>query len=200
MPQVVTIVAALLVGGVVALLAEQAFRASGRHGLHFRSFMTTAPAADQPSPEEFEAMLHSYNLFQAMERSPLSRVIGVGAVQSSDGITVEFISVELREAGGRGVVRFHSSQGYRPSMGPPGSPREPAPPTIQDGVGTRYSVAWSSRGASGGGDYSEATAEFVFAPAPPPGPHQLEISVPRLDPPGDRRRPASAPWVFELPL
>ena len=70
MPQVVTIVAALLVGGVVALLAEQAFRASGRHGLHFRSFMTTAPAADQPSPEEFEAMKTIGGIAALLESKP----------------------------------------------------------------------------------------------------------------------------------
>lgn len=146
-------------------------------------------------------MLRGYNLFASIARSPLSRVIGVGAVQASDGTTVEFISVELRETGGRGLVRVHSTKGYRPPWNPPDRPREPAPPSIQDDLATDYAVGWSSRGGSGGGDdYSEITAEFWFAPAPPSGAHRLEVSIPRLDPSDDRHVPVLPPWVFELPF
>jgi len=117
-------------------------------------------------------MLRGYNLFASIARSPLSRVIGVGAVQTSDGTTIECISVELREAGGRGLVRVHSSKGYRrPPRNPPDRPRDPAPPRLRDDLDTNYAVGWNSWGGGGGGDdFSEFTGGFWFAPAaPPPG-------------------------------
>lgn len=203
MPQVVIIVAALLVGGIAALLAERAFHASGRSGLHLRPLRSTGRltrAAVQPSAEEFEATLRGYHLFMSIERSALCRVIGVGAAQTTEGITVEFISVELRQSGGRGFLRVHSGAGYRPRWSPPEPRREPAPPNIQDDLGTDYTVGWSSRGGGGSDDYSEVTAEFLFAPTPPLGARRLEVSIPRLDPSGDWHEPVSASWVFDVPL
>ena len=203
MPQVVIIVAALLVGGIAALLAERAFHASGRSGLHLRplrSIGRLTRAAVQPSAEEFEATLHGYHLFMSIERSALCRVIGVGAAQTTEGITVEFISVELRQSGGRGFLRVHSAQGFRAQSNPLERPRGPAPPSVKDDLGTDYAVSWSVRSGSGGDDYSEATAEFLFAPIPPEGARRLEVSIPRWDSFGDRHEPELAPWVFDVPL
>lgn len=203
MPQAVVILAALLAGGILALLAERAFHASGRSGLHLRSLrsnsrLTRAP--DQPSPEEFEAIRRAYTLLLSIERSALSRVVGVGATQTSDGITVEFISVELRESGGRGFLRVHSREGFRVQPNPLEQPSEPEPPSVQDDLGTDYVVSWSARSGSGDGDYREATAEFLFAPIPPEGAGRLRVSIPRSDSFGDRRDPQKEPWVFDIAL
>ena len=197
------LVAAFVFGWIAAALTERAFHASGRHGLHLRrprsiAWLTRAPT--QPSPEELDVVLRGYELFQAIERSPLSRVIGVGATQTSDGITIECISIELRGAGGRGFLRVHSTDVFRASVGMHDRPREPASPTIQDDLGTDYTVAWSARGGSGGDDYSEVTAEFVFVPTPPSGANRLEVSIPRLDPSGHPQDPKLTPWVFGVPL
>lgn len=204
MPQPLIILAAFLVGWIVALLAERAFHASGRHGIHLRPLRSTARrkwAGVQPSPEDVQEMLRGYNLFVSIARGPLSRVIGVGAEQTSDGTTVEFISVELRKAGGRGLVRVHSSKGYGPPRNPPDRPSSPSPPSIQDDLGTDYAVGWSSWGGSGGDDdHSEFTAEFWFAPAPPSGARRLEVSIPQLDPSGVRQESELPPWVFDVPL
>lgn len=146
-------------------------------------------------------MLRGYNLFAPIAQSPLSRVIGVGEAQTSDGITVECTSLELREAGGRGLVRVHSSRGYGPPRNPPDRPRDPAPPSLRDDLGTDYAVGWSSWGAGGGGaDYSEFTGEFWFAPAPPAAAGRLTVSIPQLDPTGGLPKPELPPWVFDVPL
>jgi hypothetical protein len=202
MPQIVVVLAALLAGGIVALLAERAFHASGRSGLHLRSLRSTSRltrAPVQPSPEEFEAIRRAYTLFVSIERSALSRVIGVGASQIAHGLTVEFISVELRESGGRGFLRVHSREGFRVQPNPERH-HEPEPPSVQDDVGMDYAVSWSARSGSGDDDYSEATAEFLFAPIPPEGARRLRVSIPRSDPFADRLDPQKEPWIFDVAL
>lgn len=204
MPEIAIVVGAFLAGGIVALLVERAFHASGRSGLHLRPLGSTVwlrRARVQPSSEEFEEMLRGYNLFAPLARSLLSRVIGVGAVQTSDGTTIEFISVELREAGGRGLVRVLSSKRYRPPQNPPDRARDPARPSMQDDLGTDYAVGWSSWGGGGGrDDYSEFMGEFWFAPAPPVAAGRLTVSIPQLDPSGSQPGPELPPWVFVVPL
>ena len=103
MPEIAIVVGAFLAGGIGTLLAERAFHASGRHGLHLRPLRSTVGlrrARFQPSSEEFEELLRGYNVLASITRSPLSRVIGVGAAQIFDGITVECISL----SGGHVVV------------------------------------------------------------------------------------------------
>lgn len=85
-------------------------------------------------------------------------------------------------------------------MKPAQRPRDPPPPSIQDDLGTEYTVAWSATGGGGGDDRSEATAEFWFAPAPPAGARRLEVSIPQLDPSGVRQESELPPWVFDVPL
>ncbi len=205
MPEIAIVVGAFLAGGIVAMLAERAFHASGRHGLHLRPLRPTAGlrrARIQPSSDELEQMLRAYDLLSLIARSPLSRVIGVGAAQTSDGTTVEFISVELREAGARGLVRVHSSKGYGPPrILPDRRLGEPAPPSMQDDLGTEYAVGWSSWGGGGGGDdYSEFTGEFWFVPVPPVAAGRLAVSIPQLDPSGGAPEQEGPPWLFDVPL
>ena len=204
MLDIAILVGAFLAGGIVAMLAERAFHASGRHGLHLRPLRPTAGlrrARIQPSSDELEQMLRAYDLLSLIARSPLSRVIGVGAAQIFDGITVECISIELREAGGRGLVRVHSSQGYRPPQNPPNWLGEPAPPNMHDDLGTEYAVGWSSWGGGGGGDdHSEFTGEFWFVPVPPVAAGRLAVSIPQLDPSGGAPEQEGPPWLFDVPL
>ena len=113
----------------------------------------------------------SMNLFERMQeldRSPLVRVLGIGAAVETDGITVEFLAVELRGGGGAITVRAQGS-GLASSGGVARWPRV----TITDDLDTTYVVL----PGGGGGNDESWQYELRFAPAPPPEARTLDIAV-----------------------
>lgn len=202
----VAIIGAAFVAGMIAIvLVERAFHRSGRQGIHFRHWDSSTAkltrAATQPSPEETAAMLRQFERLESIRRSPRTRVIGVGATLEDDGITVEFLSVELRGAGGRATYRVHANAPYRGGADPETRWRLPPQPIVVDDLGTAYATGMSAWGGGGGSqDDSESVVDFAFAPAPPATARSLRVSVPYLDPAGGPPELKHAPWVFDVPL
>lgn len=112
-----------------------------------------------PSADEIERLQLNQDPLIVTDRSPLVRVIGVGEAQSADGVTVECVSLELRESGGRGLLRTHAAGGLH---GPWPEGRVPTNPTprLEDDLGTAYEVTMP--GWTGG----DRDAEMVFRFAP----------------------------------
>jgi hypothetical protein len=96
------------------------------------------------------------------------RVIGIGAVVPANGITVEFLALELRGAGGAVTLRAHGS-----GLASPGAEARWPRVGITDDLGTPYVIV------PGGGGGSEDSMEYElrFAPAPPADVRTLEIAV-----------------------
>jgi hypothetical protein len=147
-----------------------------------------------------EGWQRAYSLHRSIERSALSRVVGVGTSQAADGTTVEFIALELRAAGGRGSIRIHSTHGFTVHANAHERPVEPAPPTVADDLGTQYVAGWGARNGGGDDDYTEVTAEFLFAPDPPPGARVLTVTIPRSVAFASRVGPREDPWIVVTPL
>ncbi len=153
----------------------------------------------QPSPEQTERWRRRATLMSAIPGSPLRGVVGVGASAVAGDLTVELIAIEIRDAGGRGLLRFRSQGGHiGGQLAMVGEPEV----AVTDDVGTRYESGlggWS--GSQEGGD-----AEFSFAPRPPDDASQLTIVVERFRefrlPPGhELSGPPEGivgPWTFAL--
>ncbi|MDP2350019.1 MAG: hypothetical protein Q8M74_02560 [Chloroflexota bacterium] len=194
--------------GAVALYLLDRRMILGRSGrlYHFGwngpRFARLGRSKQQPSPDELEHWRRSVSLFGAIPGSPLRRVIGVGASASTDDLTVELIAIELRDAGGRGLLRFRSQIGR---MGGSQYAMVGEPEVdVTDDVGTYYEVGlggWS--GSQDGGD-----AEFTFAPRPPDDARRLSIVVERFResrlPPGhELSGPPDGivgPWKFTVEI
>ena len=150
-----------------------------------------------PSPNERERMQLRQDPLLLIDRSPLDRVIGVGQAQTSDGVTVECVAIELRGAGGRGLLRTLTPQGHLFSLAAEGAkPTDPVP-RLEDDLGTSYTVTmpqWT------GGDYTSEML-FRFAPVPPADARRLIIRAPRSYPYGPSRADATDQWwVFDVDL
>jgi len=129
--------------------------------------------------------------------SPLRQAIGVGKVQLDDRMSIECISVELREAGGRILLRIHATGGGLQGPWLPG--RAPIHPIVivKDDVGTTYTATMRSWMGS---DH-DAELAIWFAPAPPETAQLLVVDAPRTPPfvhPLDPRREGA--WTFTIPL
>ncbi len=190
------IIAAIVGVGIGALglgLAQQRLGPDGRQysseGLRQRfgsAISISADGVDRKLQDDALTGIH---------RSPLVRVIAVGEVQSSDGATVECISLELREGGGIGLLRGYAaeaSSGPRPAGATPTDPT----PSIADDLGTTYRVTMPSWT----GDDRATEMVFRFAPTPPVEARRIFISAPRTPPLSSRWMVAAARWVFEVDL
>jgi hypothetical protein len=150
-----------------------------------------------PTPEEREQINLRNDPLLLIDRSPLSRVVGVGQTQTRDGATVEYIAIELRHAGGRGLLRSMTPGGRQ--FGPESVGAHPINPVprLEDDLGTAYAVTmpqWT-------GDERNSEMLFRFAPVPPAEARRLVIRAPRAWPYG----PASGAstevwWSFEVDL
>jgi hypothetical protein len=140
-----------------------------------------------------------FERMQELDRSPLVRVIGIGRVMESDGVTVEFLALELRAGGGSVTLRAHG-RGLASARGTMQWPTM----AIKDDVGTPYVLI---PGGGGGGEDS-MQYELRFVPSPPAGAQMLDIAVLEFSSsawPFDREReddavPESAPWRAAVDL
>jgi hypothetical protein len=140
-----------------------------------------------------------FERMQELDRSALVRVLGLGRVIESDGITVEFLALEVREGGGAVTLRAHGRE-LAPARQMVRWPRM----TIADDAGTRYLLA--PGGGSGGEDSMQY--ELRFVPSPPPHVPVLDIAVVEFsstawpfDPTGGTEaEPRSAPWHIAVDL
>ncbi|MGZ8475863.1 MAG: hypothetical protein ACXWWQ_06525 [Candidatus Limnocylindria bacterium] len=136
---------------------------------------------------------------QELERSPLTRVMGIGRVVESDGITVEFLALELRGRGGAITLRAHG----RSFASGPGLLEWPTL-SISDDLGTEYVVM----PAGGGGGEDSMQFELRFAPAPPAATRTLDVAIVEFSPttwPFGRATESavegqSAPWRVTVDL
>ena len=152
-------------------------------------------------PGELEALVHNAERLAHIDASPLQRVIGVGKVSVAQGVTVELLAIEVREAGCRGLLRFRTPgeasnlESFMP-MGPPEV-------TVADDRATRYETGAASMSQSDTG----GEAGFNFAPPPPADARRLMITIGRFEgraaPPGSRipaHREVPGLWTFEVEL
>lgn len=143
-----------------------------------------------------EDSMRLFEQMQDVDRSPLVRVLGIGAAVETDGITVEFIALELRGSGGAITLRAHGGG----LASPRGMVRWPTV-TISDQLHTRYVVV----PGGGGGNEESMQYELRFAPAPPADVRTLHIAVGGFsstawpaDPPHEVAE--SAAWRVEVDL
>jgi hypothetical protein len=105
-----------------------------------------------------------------VERSPLLGVIGIGRTVEADGISVEFLAVELRELGGSITLRASGPLIEKSSQ----TALPPWPSlTVSDERGTRYIII--PRGGGGGG--GSIHYDLRFMPAPPPAAECLTFGI-----------------------
>jgi hypothetical protein len=139
-------------------------------------------------PEEWAKFLEAMPLME-VPASPLIRVIGVGQSVDTNGITVELLAIEIREAGA--VIHWRARAASD-------LPMLMAEVSVSDDLGTAYSVMPAE---SGSGD-RHWQGQTYFAPGPPPG-ARLSITLdgfgPFLPMPGyTPKEPVRGPWRFEL--
>lgn len=151
---------------------------------------------ERPPEDEMDRMLLRQDPLILIDRSPLVRVIGVGQSQSADGATIECVSIEVREAGCRGLLRTLAPGGGLHGPWSPDTAAVSRIPRVEDDLGTSYTVTmpgWI------GGD-REAELLFRFAPSPPATAHGLVIRAPKVPPfalPAAER--SEEFWTFEIP-
>lgn len=205
MTEVAIAIVAFVAGLTAFVFLNTAMERRGHYRPHFRRWDSSTAklrrTEAQPSADELAEMVQQLERLEAIRRSPLIRVIGVGATLEDTGVTVEFLAIELRDAGGRATYRVHANAAYRGDPAPEPPWRSRPQQRVVDDVGTEYATGLSSWGGWGGGeDYSESAVDFVFTPAPPATATSLRVSVPYLDPAGGRPDPDHAPWVFDVRL
>jgi hypothetical protein len=194
MPVWLIAVVAFVLGVMALWLAEREFHRRGYRGLHKRSGADAWRHRAGPIQPLDPAILERGRVLASVGRGSLRRVIGVGAVRRVGDITVELISVEIRETGGRLLIR-----------GGPARPHVPwaddeldgqSPLSLADDLGTSYIVRFTG----GSSDLHAVDAEFVFAPRPPDAARRLTVSVADLASVGltwDSKAPALA---FDIEL
>lgn len=175
---------------LVATSAAWGLRERGRSQAELR-------ANGQGEPIGADSM-RLFERMQELDRSPLLRVLGIGAAVEADGIAVEFLAVELRAGGGAITLRAHGS-GLASPRGVVRWPRV----AITDDLDTRYVLV----PGGGGGSEESMQYEVRFAPAPPAEARTLDIAViyfssvwphDQIDDADQTRQ--SAPWRVEVDL
>lgn len=145
-----------------------------------------------PAPDHELIARHGrqWVVLSGIEQSSLRRVIAAGAATEGQGVRLELIAVALRDDGGIAILVAHAR--------PPTSLGHFLDVAVADDLGTAYTA-----GAQGQGGPSPGVAriDFRFAPAPPPGAHELTLRIDAfLDPfPGPARRLAG-PWSLTVDL
>lgn len=187
-------------GGAVWLLGR---RGSGTTFLIAKRQRSIAPLRRSPQqlpPTELERLIHNAGQLAAIDGSALRQVIGMGRSSVANGVTVELIAIEVREAGCRCLLRFRlagaemDGELYRPV----GSPEV----TVVDDLSTRYETGMADISQSGTG----GEASFHFAPPPPADARRLTIVIKRFEEPRlpPERSPSSpggdtpGPWTFDV--
>lgn len=118
------------------------------------------------------------------------------------GALAALLITRVLQVRGPSVVRWgiHSTHGFTAHANAHERPVEPTPPTVTDELGTHYVAGWGARNGGGDDDYTEVTAEFLFAPDPPPGARVLTVTIPRSIAFASRVESREGPWVIATPL
>jgi hypothetical protein len=142
-------------------------------------------------PPDVPDWVHDGARVQAVDASPLRRVLVVRQQATASGVTIEVLTLELRGLGG--VLAATASA--EPPTGPPGPF---ARASVTDDVGGTYAAA----ATPGGGGPFMRRLEVRFAPAPPPTARRLELRIEEfVDPFRNHQRGAvTGPWVFTISL
>ena len=187
----------LMVPAMFALTLVAFSTVSGLHDRRQRSKAELqAVSGDELDRREAKQL---FERMQELDRSSLVRVLGIGRAIESDGITVEFLALELRGGGGSITLRAHG-RGLASARGMVRWPRM----AITDDVETKYVIG---PGEGGGGEDS-MQYELRFIPAPPAGARTLDVAVVDFastawpfDRTDERQAvPDSAPWHVAIDL
>jgi len=148
---------------------------------------------DPMSPEEAE-LIELAEYFINVHLSPLVRVVAIGQQVEADGIRVELIALEVREAGAVLYWRAFPTEDRMPGL---------AVIEVSDDLGGEYRVFL---GGGGGGERAW-NGETNVVPAPTTGASILQVTVTGFDsfppsgfPGATQGRSNEGPWVFEIPL
>jgi hypothetical protein len=142
-----------------------------------------------------EGLRRGLELDALIATSPLVGIVPVARAVSVEGVVVEMLALEVREAGVRALFRFASADEQRAPVGLPVA-------AASDREGTVYEVA-ALPGARVG---SRGDAALLVVPRPPADLSSLTISVTRFvvppgPPPPAPQLPIEAlegPWEFEV--
>ena len=143
---------------------------------------------DAMSPEDARLI----GLAGNVQLSPLVRVVPIGQQAEADGIRVELIALEIREAGAVLYWRAFTTDDRMLGL---------AVVEIGDDHGGEYHVYL---GGGGGGERAWS-GETNIAPAPTTGVSMLRVTVTGFDmfagfPGAGHGRTSGGPWAFEIPL
>jgi len=138
-----------------------------------------------------------------LARSAFVRNVGVGNAVTANGVAVELVALELRDDGGRGILRRHATER------PEGSETSPEILLTEIALSDDWATSYEVGSGPWTGD-NESEAEFFFRPRPPDGATHLDVRIARLArwPPAGSvtlsapPSPASieGPWEFRVSL
>ncbi len=118
-------------------------------------------------PVDLPDWVHDSVRVQGVDASPLRQVLVARQQATAGGVTIEVLTVELRELGGVLAATARAD----PPTGPPGPF---ARASVTDDVGSTYAAAATPGGGSGP---FMSRLEVRFAPAPPPTARRLELRI-----------------------
>lgn len=178
-------------GGAVGLVGVLLIGAGPGRSIGLGS-LTFDLTATRDSPIELPDWIHDSERVKGVDMSPLRRIVVIEQAVEAAGVTVEFMTPELREAGGVVWALVHTP--------PPNASAGPfARLSVTDDLGSSY-VAAATHGSSGGPFI--ARFELRFAPAPPPTATQLIVRIEEFADPLPGRGPCrlEGPWELVVPL
>lgn len=152
--------------------------------------------------EEVERIALASRMSKGVAGSPLVQVVAVGDISTDVDVSVELIAAEVRQRGGRCILRVHVPQSLgKMAFWGFGS----GSPTLRDDRGTAYRVILARRSSGEGG---AADLDLVFEPATPSDAQVLRLSIQRMAFAISGTRESVAPgiryldgtWAFEIPL
>ena len=174
---------AVVAGGLLGAIVVWILMSRRRRRMGVYSWSTKRPLPwpswpERPTEDEREQMQLRNDPLLLIDRSPLVRVVGGGETQTADGVTIECISVEVRESGCRALLRAVTPRGGLHGPWRAGSPPVDHVPRVEDDLGTAYTVTMP--GWTGGERASELL--FRFAPPPPVTARRIVIRAPKAPP------------------
>lgn len=177
-------------GGAVGLVGVLWIGAGPGRSVGLGSFTFSSDLAAGGGSFELPDWMRDSERVIGVDLSPLRQVIVLGQRVEAAGVTVEFTTLELREAGGVAWALVHTP--------PPNAPVGFARPSVTDDLGSSY-VAAANHGSGGP---LVARFELRFAPAPPPAAKRLVVRIEEFADPFPPRGPSriEGPWELVVAL
>ena len=148
---------------------------------------------ESPEQERMTAMARAMEEVEGVERGELRAIIPVGSRAEANGIGLELLTIEIREAGGIGFLALSGRLSrVDPIVG--------LDLVIRDDVGTAYAAGGMSGSSHVG---TSRRVDFRFAPAPPAEAQQLSIeirSLQRMEFDRGALARIDGPWRFDVAL